>query len=88
MEKASEDLYYLERLAVVPDERGQGYGKMLVNHVFERVGELSGRKISIGTIDEQVELKAWYEGIGFHVTETKKFPSLPFTVAFMEYELP
>lgn len=87
LEKANEDLYYLERLAVIPLERRKGYGKIMVDHVFEKVRELSGHRISIGIIDDHQELKEWYRGIGFKATETKRFAKLPFAVTFMEYEL-
>ena len=37
IEKASDDLYYLEKLAVLPEHRHKGYGRMLINFVFDFV---------------------------------------------------
>lgn len=87
LKKVNEDLYYLERLGVIPLERKKGFGKILVNHIFEKVRELSGHKIGIGIICEHKELKEWYKRIGFGVIETKRFSKLPFAVTFMEYKL-
>lgn len=87
IEKAGEDLFYLERLAVLPQHRRQGYGLALTHHVFKQVKASSGHRISIGIIDEQTDLKNWYTKIGFHVTETKTYPHLPFTVTLMEISL-
>ncbi len=86
LEQATPELFYLERLAVLPQTRGQGFGRILVAYVFAEVRKRQGKRISIGTIDEQEDLKSWYIKIGFHVTQIKHFPHLPFTVAFMEYK--
>jgi ribosomal protein S18 acetylase RimI-like enzyme len=85
--RASEELYYLEKLAVLPELRHKGYGRMLVDHVFAFAGENGGKRISITLIDENVLLKRWYLDYGFRQTDLKKFPHLPFTVCFMEKEI-
>jgi hypothetical protein len=48
---------------------------------------LGARRVNIGIIAEQTELKKWYKGIGFIEGESKEFPHLPFRVAFMSYEV-
>lgn len=87
LEKASETLYYVEKLAVVPGFRHQGNGKMLMNFVCDYVKKIKGKKISIGIINEHTVLKNWYTGYGFLETGTKQFKHLPFTVCFMEKEI-
>ena len=42
------------------------------------------RALRIGIIEENVRLRAWYEGLGFVHTGTRVFAHLPFTVGFME----
>ncbi|HJO95958.1 MAG TPA: GNAT family N-acetyltransferase [Victivallales bacterium] len=86
-ERANENLYYIERLAVLPQERNKGYGKILVHYIIEKVRDLSGNKISIGIIDKHSVLKNWYKEIGFKITKSKQHTKLPFTVTFMEYKL-
>jgi len=87
VEKADHHLYYIEKLAVLPDCRHKGMGKMLVSHALDYIASKGGQKVSIGIIDEQTILKTWYRMLGFTETGTKKFPHLPFTVCFMEQNI-
>lgn len=85
LEMANSTLCYLERLAVLPDMRHKGYGRMLVLHALKRAKELGVSKVGIGIIADQNELKSWYADMGFIHVETKKFEHLPFNVAFMDF---
>lgn len=87
LECASSDECYLERLAVLPDQRQRGFGKALVTHVLSKAKLLGVQRVNIGIIAQQIELKTWYRKIGFVETETKEFSHLPFRVTFMSYEL-
>ena len=80
LEQANPEVGYLERLAVLPECRGQGYGQALVEHVLAEAR-------SIGIISEDTRLKEWYRRLGFVQTATRTFEHLPFTVAFMEIAL-
>ena len=81
------DLGYLERLAVLPADRRQGIGRRLVDHVFNRAKAAGVKKISIGIIGAQTDLKRWYQKIGFFEGATKEFEHLPFRVTFMTFHL-
>jgi len=87
IEKADDRVYYLDKLAVLPDYRHKGYGKKLVGFVSSFVKKHDGQKVSLGMIDESTVLKNWYKELGFKETGTKKFEHLPFTVCFMEKSL-
>jgi N-acetylglutamate synthase-like GNAT family acetyltransferase len=87
IEKAGPDVCYLERLAVLPQHRNKGYGKILVNHIFEQARKNSAQKVEIGIISEDTKLKNWYSQFGFVQKHTKKFDHLPFIVAFMSAEI-
>lgn len=87
IERADDDLCYLERLAVMPHERKKGLGSELVEHIFRSARELGSKNISIGIIAAQTELKQWYRKFGFVEGETKEFSHLPFRVTFMICEL-
>lgn len=87
IEKAEADLCYLERLAVLPHERKNGLGSQLVEHAFHTARRLGSKKISIGIIAAQTELKQWYRKFGFVEGETREFSHLPFMVTFMICEL-
>lgn len=88
LEKADTELYYLEKLAILPYQRHHGYGHRLVEFAIDYVQEHKAKKISIGTIDEQTILKEWYQKLGFKEVSTKKFSYLPFTVCYMEINVP
>ena len=87
IERANADLCYLERLAVLSHERQNGFGSQLVEHVFRTARKFGSKKISIGIIAAQTELKHWYLKFGFSESETKEFRHLPFMVTFMTCEL-
>jgi N-acetylglutamate synthase-like GNAT family acetyltransferase len=87
IEKAGPDVCYLERLAVLPEHRRKGYGKTLVNHIFDQAGKNGAQKVEIGIISEDTKLKNWYTKFGFVQKATKNFDHLPFVVAFMSAEI-
>ena len=87
LEQVDSELCYLERLAVLPDERRKGYGRALVDHIINQAKSLGLMQMSIGIIAGDAELKQWYAKIGFVEGETKEYSHLPFRVTFMKYDL-
>lgn len=87
IESAGAELCYLERLAVIPSERGKGFGSRLVDHVFRTARRLEAKHISIGIIAAQSELKQWYRKFGFVEGKTEEFSHLLFKVTFMAIKL-
>lgn len=85
LERANTGVCYLERLAVLPDNRRRGFGKALVEHALSEARRLGVNYVSIGIIAEHTELKDWYKKLGFVEGESKEFPDLPFGVTFMSY---
>ncbi len=71
----------------MPEYRHKGLGTRLLDYAREQVGEMGGKRISIGIIEENAVLKNWYLAYGFKPTGTRKFEHLPFTVGFMELEI-
>jgi len=78
---------YLERLAVKPEYRHHGYGKLLVENFILAAKKLNMKTIGIGTIGEHTVLTDWYKNLGFIYKRTKQFPHLPFSVSFMVYKI-
>ena len=83
LEHAKSDVCYLERLAVLPSFRRHGFGRALVNHAIDEARKLGVKRVELGVISEQADLREWYEKQGFSVTTTARFEHLPFEVAFM-----
>jgi len=84
---ATPDLCYLERLAVLPVNRRNGFGRALVEHVLQEARKRDVKQIRIGIIASDKPLKNWYRKIGFVENETKSFSYLPFPVTFMTIDL-
>ena len=84
LEQGEENVYYLEKLCVLPEFRNCGYGTILVNHIFDTVRNLKGSKVSIAIIDKDEDLKMWYKSKGFIEMNIKNFDTLPFSVCFLE----
>ena len=82
--QATELEVYLERLAVLPPHRGQGYGTRLVRHAIGRARELGAFSVGIGIIAADTGLKDFYAALGFEEGKTKTFPHLPFAVVFLK----
>ena len=87
LEPANTDVCYLERLAVLPNQRRRGFRKALVDHALSEAKLAGAGCVSIGIIAEHTELKDWYKKLGFVEGESKGFPHLPFRVAFMSYDM-
>lgn len=87
LEKADDETCYLERLAVLPDERNRGLGQELLARFIQEAGARGFKYIGIGIIEKQRGLKNWYKKLGFYETGKKSFDHLPFEVCFMQYRL-
>ena len=84
LEQKDHEMFYLEKLSILPEYRHKGYGKALVDFAVEYVKSLGGKIISIGIIYENIRLMEWYKKLGFIETGTKVFSHLPFTVCFLD----
>ena len=85
--KNQDDVYYIERLAVIPEERHHGYGSSLLSYAMETIREKGASTASIGIINENRVLKEWYRSKGFTEDACKRFSHLPFEVCFMSKEV-
>jgi ribosomal protein S18 acetylase RimI-like enzyme len=74
----------LERLAVAPPFRHQGYGGVLVERSCAIAAADGATTISVGIIATNTLLRRWYERHGFAVTATRTFEHLPFTVWYLQ----
>lgn len=77
----------LNNLCVLPAYRHHRIGQRLLEDAFTRAREADGVKMSVGIMEENRVLRAWYERMGFVHTGTKKFDFFPFTCGYMERNL-
>lgn len=88
IEQSDDGLFFIEKLAVVPEYRHASYGTRLIRHALAYIAMNNGKRVSIGIIDKHDVLKQWYRNLGFTVIGIKKYGHLPFTVCFMEKKIP
>ena len=62
---------YLAELYVVPDRRGQGLGRALMETALAVAREQGADSMDLGTGDEDVAARALYESLGFSNREGK-----------------
>jgi ribosomal protein S18 acetylase RimI-like enzyme len=79
-----QDTFYIEKLAVIPDYRHHGIGRLLIDFASKRIIELGGKRISIALINSNIVLKNWYLQQDYVECSIKKYEHLPFEVCFME----
>jgi GNAT superfamily N-acetyltransferase len=61
---------YLEELYVVPDRRGQGIGRALMDAAIELARQHGAADMSLGTGEDDVAARALYESLGFSNRES------------------
>ena len=77
----------LNNLAVLPEYRHCGIGKKLLEHAYESANDQGCKLINVGIVEENKQLRRWYEQNGFTHTGTKKFDFFPFTCGYMVKEI-
>jgi diamine N-acetyltransferase len=85
--KANRDVFYMERLAVLPEFRNRGYGRTLVECCIEEAVRRGARRIEAGLNADQDELVEWYRRMGFRFKQRARLHHLPYAVAFLYYDL-
>jgi N-acetylglutamate synthase-like GNAT family acetyltransferase len=56
-----EQIYFIERLATLPNNRHLGIGKKLMEFIENRIIEKNGKVIEIHVVDKNNILRKWYE---------------------------
>lgn len=77
----------LNNLSVLPQYRHGKKGQALMEHAFAQAKELGCTKMNIGIVEENVQLRKWYEGLGAVHVGTQKFDFFPFTCGYLVKEL-
>ena len=81
------DACELNNLCVRPGYRHRGMGRALLEHAVARARERGCARMTLGLVEENQRLRAWYEAWGFSHIGCKKFSFFPFTCGYMERAL-
>ena len=82
-----EGVWELNNLCVLPGCRHQKIGGRLLCHAMDTVRSLGCVRLTLGLVEENARLRAWYESLGFVHSHTKRFDFFPFTCGYMERAL-
>lgn len=77
----------LEKVAIIPSERGKKYGEFILTKAREIAGNDHMERIDIGIIKENIRLKEWYQRNGYQIVRSQNFAHLPFEVLYMQLDL-
>lgn len=87
LKNISDSVFQIKNLSVLPEQRHNGYGRLLLEKCIEEAKAEKGSRIILDIIYENKKLMEWYCKYGFIITEIKKYDHLPFTVCNMEYKI-
>ena len=69
----TEQRFYLHQLYILPSKQGLGLGHRLMSCAEERARELGFDRIWLGVMVKNAQAVAWYQKMGYTVTETAPF---------------
>jgi GNAT superfamily N-acetyltransferase len=85
--KIYDEFCKLDDIIILPEYRGYGYGKELLDFCKQKAREFGKNTIELGMIDDNKRLRKWYEDNGFINIGYKKYEGAPFTVGRMKCTL-
>ena len=71
-------------IAIIPDFQNKGFGNELLSFSKDKARELNCTKITLGMVNDNLQLKKWYERYGFKTIRLKKFDAVSYTIGIME----
>lgn len=83
--REEDDALNIHDLVILPEYRRHGFGSELIRFAKQKAGEHKHKKITLGMIDDNHELKQWYEKHGFQTVERKQFDMVTYIVGKMEF---
>jgi ribosomal protein S18 acetylase RimI-like enzyme len=80
-------IYFIERLATLPEYRHLGIGKKLMDFIENKIRENNGKIAEIHIVNNNGILKDWYKKLGYKEIRIEEPKTLPFKVGIMNKEL-
>ena len=74
-------------IAILPEHQNSGFGSALMQFAKEEAAKHKCAKIRLGMIDDNTELKNWYEKHGFKTVKLIKYEMVSYMVGKMELVL-
>lgn len=77
----------IDDIVVVPAYQFRGIGTELIEFCIKYAIEHACTKIRLGMINDNAELRKWYEKNGFETIELKQYPNAPIITGYMEQKI-
>ncbi len=81
------DTLGINDIAILPTFQNKGFGSELLFFAKNKAKELNCVKIRLGMINDNLQLKKWYERYGFNTVRLRKYEAVSYTVGTMELYL-
>ena len=82
-----ENIYFIERLATLPEYRHLGVGKKLMEYVENKIKDIGGKIVEIHVVDKNIVLREWYKKLNYAEIRIDEIKTLPFNSCVMNKEL-
>jgi diamine N-acetyltransferase len=82
-----EQIYFIERLATLPEFRHLGVGKKLMQFVESKIMEIGGKIVEIHVVDKNIVLREWYKKLNYMEIRIDEIKTLPFNSCVLNKEL-
>jgi ribosomal protein S18 acetylase RimI-like enzyme len=82
-----DDLFIIERLAVIQEFRHQSIGKSLMKYAIEQIKHENGEIVEVQIVNENNLLKQWYLQQGFEEIRIDDYKHLPFRVGILQLKI-
>ena len=80
----SDDTMKINDIAILPEYQKNGFGSELLQFSKEEAKKRGCEKIRLGMVDDNIELKRWYEKHGFKTVELIHYATVTYTAGKME----
>lgn len=77
----------IERLAILPEYRGNKYGEHLITEAEKSLSALGCSSVVLSIVAAFTGLRTFYERLGYRCTHVQTFAALPFEVQFLSKSL-
>lgn len=77
----------LNNLCVLPKYRHGNIGKKLMEHAMDEAKKMGCVVMNIGIVEENKQLRRWYESFGGEHIRSEKYEFFPFTCGYMRKKL-
>lgn len=79
-----DEIFFIERLSVLPEYRHAGIGKKLMQFAETNIKEFGGKIIEIHVVDKNLKLREWYKALHFAEIRIDEIKTLPFNSCVMQ----